>query len=76
MLLEEKIARIYAKSEGFDPDSAHFETVFHKGASEIDGKAIPLTELKDTGKKKYELYLERAKANIEIYKLLRMDPTL
>ena len=67
--LEEKIARIYAREEGFDPDSVHFDHKMVEYKLSNGGHKTKL-ELVDTGKKKYELYIGRARANIEIFKLL------
>lgn len=73
MTLEEKIARIYAKNEGFDPDYAHFE---HKNKEFRDENGVLAgvrLVFEDSGKKKWELFVGRAKSSIEIFELLKEE---
>lgn len=64
MDLIERIARIYAKYDGHDPDGDHFVPVFS-----VTGEP----EEKKTGQKKWELYKGRAEAAIEIFKILKEE---
>lgn len=71
--LIEKVARIYAKFEGFDPDSDHFYPKMMPLKNEYGEQIGESIQLVDSGKKKWEVYKERAQANIEIFKLLKME---
>lgn len=70
MTIEEKVARLMATLEGFDPDGVHFTTEI------IPPKRINEThteKLVDSGKKKWEIYLTRAKVHVEIFNLLAAE---
>ena len=68
MDIVEKLARLMAELEGFDPDGTHFNTNI------VHGKKIgdaPHEELVDSGKKKWELFTNRAKVHIECWHLIK-----
>lgn len=68
--LIEKVARIYAKHDGFDPDEFHKEHKLNKFKDSVVWDVEQL-ELVETKTKKWELYVGRAKSSIEIFEILK-----
>lgn len=70
MDLVERIARIYAKCDGVNPDDDFFHAVLVEKKNEKGQIIHPERELQNSGKKKWELYTCQAQAAIEIFKTL------
>lgn len=69
MDLVEQVARIYAKNDGLDPDEAHIE-VEHIANMSITGEIDTKEVKKDTGKKKWEFYVNQARSFLDAYQLV------
>ena len=63
--LIEQIARLFAQSEGVDPDAPHMVLV-------SQGPKRDIVEV-DSERKKYQIYMTKAQYIVEMYKVLKKE---